>query len=256
MPVVGIISAMMAVNPFGGTRDCAIQKMKKFLLKTKDAVNHLGERSFRTYEAWRAACKQIDPSVTFEGDKDICQAKPGIGEWDGNEGVIYNKNKDAYTPTNIKSIAAAKAKSVAMGKAATGDANFKEEQHPRKGGKFVKKGQGNSSSIQNKSNTENKTTTPLLIRGRKLEEGESPTEAEKSAPQKEGYDVKYNKYLNAITYVRKGAEEQMIKEKEDAERRIVPLKGQNPIKDDIEYKGQSYTARELYHKLVGEGRIK
>jgi hypothetical protein len=57
---------------------------------TKDAVNHMGERSFRTYEAWKRACKEINPSVQFEGDKDICQAKPGIGEWDGAEGIIYN----------------------------------------------------------------------------------------------------------------------------------------------------------------------
>ena len=59
---------------------------------TLDAVNHMGERSFQTYEAWRKACKQINSSVQFEGDKDICQAKPGIGEWDGAEGIIYTKD--------------------------------------------------------------------------------------------------------------------------------------------------------------------
>lgn len=58
----------------------------------KDATNYNGERSFQTFEAWKRACKQINPSVVFEGDKDICQAKPGIGEWDGNEGIIYTKD--------------------------------------------------------------------------------------------------------------------------------------------------------------------
>lgn len=61
----------------------------------KDAVNHLGEKEYNTYAAWRAACKAANPSVVFEGDKDICNAKPGVGEWDGNTGVVYNKTKDA-----------------------------------------------------------------------------------------------------------------------------------------------------------------
>lgn len=67
--------------------------------KTKDATNWMGDRSFRTYEAWKRACKQIDPNVKFDGDKDICQAG-NIGEWDGNEGIIYTKDsktKDAGT---------------------------------------------------------------------------------------------------------------------------------------------------------------
>ena len=58
---------------------------------TKDLKNHLGERSFSTYEAWRRACKAIDPNVKFDGDKDICQAG-NIGEWDGASGSIYTKD--------------------------------------------------------------------------------------------------------------------------------------------------------------------
>jgi hypothetical protein len=59
---------------------------------TKDSVNYLGEKEYSTYEAWRTACKKINPSVQFEGDKDICQAKPNIGEWDGSKGIIYTKD--------------------------------------------------------------------------------------------------------------------------------------------------------------------
>ena len=59
-----------------------------------DSVNHLGEKEYQTYAAWRAACKQANPNVQFEGDKDICQAKPGVGEWGGDKGVIYTKDSD------------------------------------------------------------------------------------------------------------------------------------------------------------------
>jgi len=69
--------------------------VKVVKIRTEDATNYMGEKVFRTYEAWRRACKQINPNVVFEGDKDICQAKPGIGEWDGNTGIIYTK--DYYT---------------------------------------------------------------------------------------------------------------------------------------------------------------
>lgn len=53
-----------------------------------EAKNHLGERQFSTYSAWRAACKKAG-AKEFEGNKDICHAKPGIGEWDGEKGVLY-----------------------------------------------------------------------------------------------------------------------------------------------------------------------
>ena len=56
-------------------------------------VNHLGEREFRNFNAWRRAIKAQYPDATFEGDIDIAQAfgnGRGIGEWDGVRGVIYN----------------------------------------------------------------------------------------------------------------------------------------------------------------------
>jgi hypothetical protein len=59
---------------------------------SKDSLNYLGEKEYQTYEAWKATCKKINSNVQFEGDKDICQAKPGIGEWDGAKGVIYTKD--------------------------------------------------------------------------------------------------------------------------------------------------------------------
>ena len=57
--------------------------------KMKDAE---GEREFRTYYAWRAACKMKNPNVKFDGDEEICEATPGIGHWDGVKGVLYNTN--------------------------------------------------------------------------------------------------------------------------------------------------------------------
>ncbi len=63
--------------------------------KVKDATNYNGERTFQTYEAWKRACRQIDPNVKFDGDKDICQAGK-VGEWDGDKGIIYN-TKDRKT---------------------------------------------------------------------------------------------------------------------------------------------------------------
>lgn len=65
-----------------------------------DAVNHLGEREYQTYAAWRAAAKAAG-ATSFEGDKDIAHAKgPNghVGEWGGDVGVIYKTRdtKDAF----------------------------------------------------------------------------------------------------------------------------------------------------------------
>ena len=63
--------------------------------KAKDAVNHMGEKQYQTYNAWRVACRAVNSNVTFEGDKDICNAKPGVGEWDGETGVVYKQSKES-----------------------------------------------------------------------------------------------------------------------------------------------------------------
>ena len=68
---------------------------------SQDAVNSNGEREFQTYEAWRRACRLINNNVQFEGDKDICQAKPGIGEWDGARGIVYAGTKDAHALPDV-----------------------------------------------------------------------------------------------------------------------------------------------------------
>ena len=60
-------------------------------LLTRDAKNHLGETEYETYKKWKEACRRANPSVRFEGDEDICQAKPGVGEWDGVVGVVYKQ---------------------------------------------------------------------------------------------------------------------------------------------------------------------
>jgi len=71
---------------------------KKEYRKTKDATNHMGERQFDTYEAWKRAVKQIDPNVRFDGNKDICQGG-NVGEWDGAHGIIYSKDSTKDTLT-------------------------------------------------------------------------------------------------------------------------------------------------------------
>jgi hypothetical protein len=70
--------------------------------KYRDATNHIGEKEYQTYAAWKAACRKENPGVQFEGDIDICQAKPGIGEWDGNKGIIYTKDAEYPEGTRVK----------------------------------------------------------------------------------------------------------------------------------------------------------
>lgn len=68
--------------------------------KSKDATNHLGEKEYTSFNGWKVACRAANPSVQFEGDKEICQAKPGVGEWDGERGSVYGteKAKDSQKP--------------------------------------------------------------------------------------------------------------------------------------------------------------
>jgi hypothetical protein len=55
-----------------------------------EAKNHLGEKQYTSYSSWKAACKAAG-ATSFEGNSEICQAKPGIGEWDGETGSVYKK---------------------------------------------------------------------------------------------------------------------------------------------------------------------
>jgi len=61
-------------------------------MKLKEGLNHLGEREYQTYGAWRRACLQAG-AVRFEGDRDIANAfgadGKGVGEWGGDLGTIY-----------------------------------------------------------------------------------------------------------------------------------------------------------------------
>lgn len=84
----------------------------------KDDVNYLGEKVFHTYESWKIACKRVNPNVVFEGNKDICNAKPGIGEWDGVTGVIYKTDDKAYDPLAPENITEEKELAKARGAAA------------------------------------------------------------------------------------------------------------------------------------------
>jgi len=65
-----------------------------------ESKNHLGEREFQTYEAWKRACKQIKPDAKFTGDKDIDSCE--VGEWDGAIGTIFNtKNMNERQLVNM-----------------------------------------------------------------------------------------------------------------------------------------------------------
>jgi len=66
-----------------------------------EAANHLGEKTYNSFASWKAACKKANPNVTFEGDKDICNAKPGVGEWDGETGCVYTKKAVAEATKEI-----------------------------------------------------------------------------------------------------------------------------------------------------------
>lgn len=65
-----------------------------------EALNHLGEREFQTYEGWKAAVKKMYPNMSIEGNKDIAQASvggKGVAEWDGAVGSIYNPSQPIKT---------------------------------------------------------------------------------------------------------------------------------------------------------------
>jgi len=95
----------------------------------KDDVNYLGEKVFHTYESWKVACKRANPNVVFEGDRDICEAKPGVGQWDGVTGVIYKTDDEAYDPLDPENIAEEKELAKARGAAAS-DKKMKDKQEP------------------------------------------------------------------------------------------------------------------------------
>lgn len=88
----------------GKAKDSSSEELKKLraeLAGTNDTTNHLGEKEYRTYNGWKVACKAANPSVRFEGDKEICNALPGVGEWDGEKGSVYAKTKDALSRADI-----------------------------------------------------------------------------------------------------------------------------------------------------------
>jgi len=86
-------NTVLRYGPFDTASEAAEAARAKGI--TMDAANHMGEKKYNTFAAWKVACRVANPSVVFEGDKDICNAKPGVGEWDGESGVVYNKTKDA-----------------------------------------------------------------------------------------------------------------------------------------------------------------
>jgi hypothetical protein len=66
----------------------------------KEGLNHMGEKEYKTYDSWKAACKKCCETYWIDGNKDIAQALVGpkpykrgetkaIGEWDGEKGSIF-----------------------------------------------------------------------------------------------------------------------------------------------------------------------
>ena len=71
-----------------------IRKAKATAPPKSRQVNSMGEREYQSFGTWRKAIMTEFPGVTFEGNKDIAQALfhgTGVGEWDGERGVIYAK---------------------------------------------------------------------------------------------------------------------------------------------------------------------
>lgn len=81
-------------TPYGGPLESEAAGRTVFNRLTGDALNHLGEREYQTYSAWRAAAKAAG-ATRFEGDKDIASAVGAdgkhVGEWGGDKGSIYTK---------------------------------------------------------------------------------------------------------------------------------------------------------------------
>lgn len=72
----------------------------KDLLVLVERKNHLGEVEYTSFDFWKRACKKVNESVWFDGDRDICNAFVGpkpykrgetraIGEWDGAVGALF-----------------------------------------------------------------------------------------------------------------------------------------------------------------------
>ncbi len=80
-----------------------------------ESANHLGDKEYSSYAAWKAACKKANAEVWFDGDKDIGQAMIGpkpyirgktkaIGEWDGEVGSVYSKKQVKETAYRLNEL--------------------------------------------------------------------------------------------------------------------------------------------------------
>jgi hypothetical protein len=63
-----------------------------------EAVDHLGDREYQTFQAWKRATKIAYPTAEFYGDKDIGGASADVNgkkrqcaEWDGDKGTVFKK---------------------------------------------------------------------------------------------------------------------------------------------------------------------
>lgn len=65
-----------------------------------EALDHLGDLEYQTFQAWRRSTKIKFPNAEFYGDRDIGGAsaevdgkKVQVAEWDGSKGTVFNLKK-------------------------------------------------------------------------------------------------------------------------------------------------------------------
>ena len=78
----------------GDLRAGKIRIVKRMPVPKPRKLNHLGEPQYGTFETWKRAVIGMFPTAKIEGNKDIASArfgKWGVGEWDGEVGIIYNR---------------------------------------------------------------------------------------------------------------------------------------------------------------------
>lgn len=86
---------------------------KKQVVAVDEAKNEFGEVEYSSFATWKSAIKRLNAEAWFDGDKDICNAftgtKPykrketlGVGEWDGEKGVVFKGSAPKKAMTEAK----------------------------------------------------------------------------------------------------------------------------------------------------------
>ena len=84
------------------------ETFKQFLIREFTEAKAGEERRIMTYSGWKRACKRAEANCSFTGDADIDSAVvkdengkivKGIGEWDGDYGIVYVNEAKKENPT-------------------------------------------------------------------------------------------------------------------------------------------------------------